>query len=150
MKVTDPWKKLLAALAAGGMFASSAAYAANLNQNLVVNGDFESVTATGDPTNYNAPTVLNWSGSLFAFAYSHDDSTALVDSSPATVPNYANGTPLPLLYGVGDHWYFTSNKSVFGPNFASIINAPGQFYQDVDVSGGDTGNLIATGNAHST
>ena len=47
MKVTDPWKKLLAALAAGGIYASGAVYAANLNENLVTNGDFEMVTDTG-------------------------------------------------------------------------------------------------------
>jgi hypothetical protein len=129
MKVTDLRRKLLAALSAAGMLAPGAAYAANLNQNLVVNGDFETVdlATVGD---YNSPRILNWNGTS-AFAYSHDGSS----SNFGVVPNYADGTPPPN----AGHWYFTSNNAV--PD----INAPGQFYQDVDVSTGATSDAIATG-----
>jgi hypothetical protein len=136
MKVTDPWKKALAALAAGGMFVSGAAYAANLNENLVVNGDFETIDPAVVATAYNAPKILNWAG-VNGFAYSHDGSS----SNFGTVPNYADGTPPPPVPpAVTNHWYFTSNS----PN-AQYINAPGQFYQDIDVSTGATNDPISTG-----
>lgn len=131
MKVTDLRRKLMAALAAGGLLAPSAVHAANLNTNLVVNGGFETVDTVG-PTfgAYFAPRILNWLGTA-AFAYSHDGSS----TAGGFVPNYANGTP-PANSG---HWYFTSNNAV--PD----ITAPGQFYQDIDVSTGDTATTISSG-----
>src|SRR4051812_2990315 len=120
MKVTDLRRKLLAALAAGGMLAPSAAYAANLNTDLVVNGGFENVDLATTSL-YHAPKILNWIGQP-GFAYSHDGSS----SNTGVVPNYANGSPPPS----SGHWYFT-------PNIAPDITAPGQFYQDVNVAGGD-------------
>ena len=129
MKVTDLRRKLMAALAAGGMLAPGALYAANLNTNLVVNNGFETVNLaiTGD---YNGPLILNWSGTQ-GFAYSHNGSS----SNAGVVPDYAEGADPP---GAGN-WYFTSNNAV--PD----INGPGQFYQDIDVSTGDTGTVIASG-----
>jgi hypothetical protein len=123
----------LAAISTGGLLAmAGSAVAAPLNTNLVVNGTFENVNlqSTGG---YNGPQILNWSG-MTAFAYSHDGSS----SSAGVVPNYADGAPPP---GAG-HWYFTSNNAG-----AANIEAPGQFFQDIDVSSGPTGTLIAAGAA---
>jgi hypothetical protein len=130
MKVTDPWKRLLAAVAAGGMYVSGAAYGANLNTNLMVNGDFELVDTVNPPFGaYNAPRILNWIGT--GVAYSHDASI----SNGAAVPDYANGADPP---GAG-HWFFTPNGS------APDVNAPNLFYQDINVAAGDTGNAISSG-----
>jgi hypothetical protein len=147
MKVTNPWKRLLAALAAGGVFVSGAAYAANLNQNLLTNSDFETVTTTGSATNYASPTILNWSGTQSAYAYSHDGSQTFIaeDMMMHAVPDFAtNGVDPPN----AGHWYFTSNRKG-GPTSPTFtrIDAPGEFYQDIDLSTGDTGTLIAGGNA---
>jgi len=123
----------LAAISTGGLLAiAGSAPAAPINTNLVVNGTFENVNlqSTGG---YNGPQILDWSG-MAAFAYSHDGSS----SSAGMVPNYADGTPPP---GAG-HWYFTSNNA--GP---TNIQEPGQFFQDINVSSGPTGTLIATGAA---
>jgi len=122
----------MAALAAGGLLAPSAIYAADLNVNLVTNGDFETVDPTTTATAYNSPLILNWSG-IQGFAYSHDGSS----SSTGVVPDFADGADPP---GAG-HWYFTSNGSE-SPNDA---NGPGQFYQDIDVSTGATGAAITSG-----
>jgi hypothetical protein len=129
MKVTDLRRKLLAALAAGGMIAPSALYAANLNTDLVINGGFENVDLATTST-YNSPKILNWLGQS-AFAYSHDGSS----SNTGLVPNYAEGAAPPA----SGHWYFTPNVSV------PEINAPNLFYQDIAVAAGDTGNAIASG-----
>jgi hypothetical protein len=131
MKVTDPWKRLLAAVAAGGMYVSGAAHAANLNTNLVVNPGFENVVF-GPTGAYGAPQILDWTaGTLQGFAYSHDLSGG--------VPDYANGGPL----AGGGSFYFSANAAPGNVN----INAAGQVSQDVDVSAGPSGTLIATGNA---
>jgi len=145
MKVTDLRRKLMAALAAGGVLAPSAAYAANLNTNLVTNPGFENVDllTTGD---YGAPLILDWIGAPPAppalgykgFAYSHDGS--------AGVPDYANGGPL----AGGGSWYFTPNndaEDINGVATVADIDGPSQFYQDIDVSTGASGTLIATGTA---
>ena len=129
MKVTDLRRKLLAALAAGGMLAPSAVYAANLNTDLVINGGFENVDLATTSL-YNSPRILNWSGAS-AFAYSHNGSS----SNAGVVPNYADGTPPPS----SGNWYFTPNVS------EPAINAPNLFYQDINVAGGDTGNAISSG-----
>src|SRR5207237_5600878 len=124
----------LAGISTGGILAmAGGAAAAPANTNLVVNGGFENVNlqSTGG---YSGPQILNWSGTA-AFAYSHDGSS----SSAGVVPNYADGAPPP---GAG-HWYFTSNN---GPGTTNI-EAPGLFFQDIDVSSGPTGTLIASGTA---
>lgn len=133
MKVTDLRRKLLAALAAGGLLAPGAIRAADLNVNLVTNGDFEAVDVNTIAMAYNSPLIVNWSG-LQGFAYSHDGSS----SSAGVVPDWADGDDPP---GAG-HWYFTSNGAD-NPE----ANAPGQFYQDINVSTGATGSAIAAGSA---
>ncbi len=137
MKVTDLRRKLWAALAAAGMLGPAAAYAANLNQNLLVNGDFETVDLATYEATYGSPKILNWAGTSSGYAYSHDGSS----SNFGIVPNYADGTPPPpVAPAVTNHWYFTSNKPG-GP----YIDAAGKFYQDIDVSTGDSASVIATG-----
>jgi hypothetical protein len=124
---------LSAALAAVGLV-PAAVEAAPIGSNLVVNGDFESVdpTSTG---NYSGPKIRVWSG-LAAFAYSHDGSM----SGAAVVPDYADGADPP---GAG-HWYFSANNDGNG-NAGPDIRNPGDFYQDIDVSGGPSGALINSG-----
>ena len=122
-----------AAISSAGILAmAGGAAAAPTNTNLVVNGGFENVNlqSTGG---YNGPQILDWSG-MAAFAYSHDGSS----SSAGLVPNYADGAAPP---GAG-HWYFSSNNSG-----ATNVEAPGLFFQDIDVSAGATGTLIASGSA---
>lgn len=124
---------ILAAISTGGLLAAAGnAAAAPLGTNLVVNGGFENVNLQSTGA-YNGPQILDWSG-MPAFAYSHDGSS----SSAGVVPNYADGAQ-PA--GAG-HWYFTSNNS--GP---TDINAPGLFFQNIDVSAGPTGAAIASGTA---
>src|SRR5262245_16427678 len=131
MKVTDLRRKLMAALAAGGMLAPSAMYAANLNENLVTNGGFEIVDTVNPPFGaYNAPRILNWLGNS-GVAYSHNGSI----SNGAAVPDYADGADPPN----AGNWYFTANAST------PEINDPGEFYQDINVAGGATGTAIASG-----
>jgi PEP-CTERM motif len=133
MKVTDLRRKLIAALIAGGSLAPGAAYAADLNVNLVTNGGFENVdlsTTYDGAGNYNAPRILDWLGTS-VFAYSHDGSS----SNGGVVPDYADGAD-PTNAG---HWYFTSNSGQPDPD------APGEFYQDIDVSTGATAPVIASG-----
>lgn len=128
MKVTDLRRKLMAALAAGGVLAPSAVHAADLNTNLVTNPGFESVDF-GTTGNYGAPLILNWTGQ--GFAYSHDFSGG--------VPDYANGGPL----AGGGSFYFSPNAGPGGVN----VDAPDEFYQDINVSTGASGALIAGGTA---
>jgi hypothetical protein len=133
MKVTNLRRKLIAALVASGMLAPTAACAANLDQNLVVNGGFEHVDL-GTPGPENSPLILDWTPSVTtnsAFAYSHDPNTT-------GVPDYADGDdpPNPGL------WYFNSNRPVATYGY---IDQPGKFYQDINVAGGNSGSLIATG-----
>jgi hypothetical protein len=130
MKVTDLRRKLLAALAAGGMLAPGAIQvrAADLNTNLLTNPGFENVTFTPPLGNYSAPRILDWSGTN-GFAYSHDGTGG--------IPDYANGGPL----AGGGSFYFTSGKP------GADITAAGQFFQDIDVSTGASGSLIAAGTA---
>ncbi len=133
MKVTDLRRKLLAALAAGGMLAPSAIFAANLDTNLAVNGDFENVdinTILG-----GAVKILNWdAGTDIGYAYSH---TGALDGMGNVIPDYANGGPL----ASGGNFYFTPNAT------PGDIHVAGQMTQLIDVSSGTTGSLIATGNA---
>lgn len=129
MKVIRWTRGLLLSLAAGGAIGLGTASGAPLDTNLVTNGDFENVdlNSTG---NYGGPRILDWSG-LAAFAYSHDGSS----TAAGVVPDYANGAAPPN----AGHWYFTANNGV--PD----ITAADQFYQDIDVSAGDTGATIAMG-----
>jgi hypothetical protein len=134
MKVTDLRRKLIAALVAAGTLVPVGAYAANFNQNLVVNGDFETVDL--NTTNVlHSPLILNWNSVIGGYAYSHNGSS----SSAGVVPNFANGTAPPN----AGNWYLTTNRPG-GPEL-DRIDAPGEFYQDIDVSAGDTGAFINAG-----
>jgi hypothetical protein len=130
MKVADIRRKLMAALAAGGLLAPTAAYAANLNTNLIANGGFENVDL-GTVGNYFGPLLLNWDG--MGFALSHDYSGG--------VPNYADGGPL----AGGGSWYFYPGSTAEGGTPHHSLSTA--ITQTVDVSGGDSGTLIASGAA---
>jgi hypothetical protein len=141
MKVTDLRRKLLAALAAGGLLAPGAIQAADLNTNLVVNPGFETVDLNVSAGGLRAVKILNWTGgSAMGFAYSHNGA---LNSMGQAIPNYANGDPL----AGGGSFYFTSNASGAGPPVQPDITAPGQVAQVIDVSANPSGSLIASGNA---
>ncbi|RIK80720.1 MAG: hypothetical protein DCC67_09005 [Planctomycetota bacterium] len=132
MKITNWRKKLAATLAAGGLLSPAAARAANLDENLVVNGTFESVNTaiTGD---YGAPAINNWLGGP-GFAYSHQPNTT-------GIPDYADGDDPP---GAGN-WYFTPNNNPGSDT--GDWREPNGVYQDVTLNAGATGSQIASGEA---
>jgi hypothetical protein len=138
MKVSDLRRKLLAALAAGGIFSPGAIHGANLNTNLVVNPGFETVDLNVSAGGSRAVKIQNWTGgSAVGFAYSHNGA---LNAMGQAIPNYANGTPL----SGGGSFYFTPNASdIAQPD----INAPGQVAQVIDASANPSGSLIASGNA---
>ena len=130
MKVTDLRRKLMAALAAGGLLAPSAVYAANLNTDLVVNGGFENVDLATTST-YHSPKILNWLGG--------PGLRLLARRIAATALASCRTTPMAPRRRASGHWYFSPNLS------APDITTPGQFYQDIDVGAGDTDSTIASG-----
>lgn len=132
MKTKGWCKGVSVGCVSGGLMIPLAAQGALLDVNLVLNGGFENVDLA-TIGNYNAPRILDWVGT--AFAYSHNGSS----SAAGIVPNYADGAPPPG----GGNWYFSSNNS---PPTADIHEA-NLFYQDISVSSGPTGNAIATGQA---
>ncbi len=109
------------------------AKAADVARNLVVNGDFENVNL-GTTGGYNGPLILNWTGPNL-FAYSHDGSSSVA----GVVSDYAEGADPP---GAG-HWYFTSNNT--GVSSPTDVHDPGVYFQDINVSTGDTATVIAAG-----
>ncbi len=131
MKVTNWRRRLATTLVAGGLISPAAAQAANLDTNLLANPGFESVDlgVTGD---YNAPMILNWQGT--GFAYSHNPGVT-------TIPDYADGADPP---GAG-LWYFTANNQPLAAS--GDIREPDVFYQDLVVNAGATGTQIASGEA---
>jgi len=130
MKVIDIRRKLIATLAAGGMLSASAAQAANLDVNLVVNGGFESVDF-GTLGASSGPLLNDWAGQ--GFTYSHDGSGG--------VPNYANGTPLA---NGGSYYFAPASTTTGGTPHHTLATA---ITQSISVAAGPTGSLIATGNA---
>jgi hypothetical protein len=137
MKINNWCRKLSASLVAGGLLCMpSAARAANLGENLVVNGGFESVDINTVGASYNSPKILNWTGPNM-FAYSHDGSS----SSTGVVPDYADGDP-PANSG---HWYFTSNNT--GMDTPTDVHDPDLYFQDINVGTTATGASIAAGTA---
>lgn len=138
MKVTDLRRKLIITLAAGGLIAPGAVYAANLNTNLLINAGFENVDL-GTVGDADGPKILDWTttGGISAFAYAHA-------GAGGQGMDYANGGPL----AGGGQYYFTAGNGFTGGNVTPVnINAAGQFYQDIDVSTGPSGALIASGGA---
>lgn len=138
MKIFNWCRKLSATLVAGGLLLPSAAQAANLGVNLVVNGDFENVNINSTGA-YGGPLVLDWTGPNL-FAYSHDHSVTST-SGPGGVPDYADGADPP---GAG-HWYFTPNNT--GLTDPTDVHDPDTYYQDINVSTGATAVAIANGDA---
>jgi hypothetical protein len=132
MKVTDLRRKLIATLAAGGLIAPGVLQAANLNTNLLINAGFENVDL-GTVGNYSGPKILDWTttGGISAFAYAHE-------GQGGQGADYANGKPL----AGGGQYYFSA-----GNGTPVDVTAAGQFYQDINVSTGPSGTLIAGGNA---
>jgi hypothetical protein len=144
MKLTDLRRKLGAAFAAGGLLAPGIAHAANLNTNLVLNPGFENVdintwvpVAGVDPLAF-AVKILDWGGTEMGFAYSH---AGLTTGEGGAIGDFANGGPLPS----GGNFYFTSNATMMP---TPGITSPSQFFQEIDVSTGASGNLIASGIAN--
>jgi hypothetical protein len=129
MKVSDLRRKLFATLVAGGLVAPGALHAANLDTNLVTNPGFETVDINTIGGTYDSPQILQWTGPA-AFAYAHAGGGGIG-------PDYANGGPL----ANGGAYYFTPN------NLVPDALAPGQYFQDIDVSTGASGALIAGGTA---
>jgi hypothetical protein len=126
MKVNNWRKNLATTLAACGLMSPAAAYAANLNTNLVVNPSFENVD-TGVPGDFGAVKILDWAG-INGFAYSHFAAT-----------DYADGADPP---GAGNY-YFSANNNPGSDT--GDIRQPNLFYQDLDVSTGPTAAAIAEG-----
>lgn len=141
MKVTNWRRKLAATLAAGGILVPAALPAANLNENLLTNAGFENVNINASEGGYNAVEILDWTdGTATGYAYSHDGS---LNGAGGTIPDYANGgiyTGGTAPAG-GGSFYFTSNAT------PGDVTAPGQFSQNIDLTGGDSGSLIAAGEA---
>ena len=137
MKVTDLRRKLMAALAAGGLLAPSAVQCGQSQYEPAGESRFRKrdINTIGG---IRSPKILDWTaGTKSGFAYSHDGSLTGIGG---VMPDYANGGPL----AGGGHFYFTANATP-APN--PDITGPGQFSQDVDVSTGASGTLIATGTA---
>lgn len=139
MKVTNWRRKLAATLAAGGILVPAALPAADLNVNLLTDPGFENVNINASEGGYNAVEILSWTdGTATGYAYSHDGS---LNGAGGTIPDYANGgiyTGGSAPAGSGS-FYFTSNAT------PGDVTAPGQFSQNIDLTGGDSGALIATG-----
>jgi hypothetical protein len=129
MKVTDLRRKLAATLAACGMLGPSVSHAADLNTNLVVNGGFETVDLGTTGGAYAGPQIQNWTATgLFAYAHTGQGGVGA---------DYANGRPL----AGGGQYYFSADNNV--PD----TTAAHQAVQNLTLSGGASGTLIATGNA---
>lgn len=128
MKVKNWCQQLGAALVAAGLLLPSVAYAANLNQNLVVDPGFEDVTATTGT--YGSRQLNSWAdGSQFGFAYAYSQ-------------NYDRGGPL---VG-GGSYYFTANGEPSSGSPGNVDN-PGEVAQLIDLSSGATATAIAAGSA---
>ena len=126
MKVTNWRKKIAAALIAGGVMAPTALRAAPLDTNLIVDPGFEDVD-TGTTCCYDAVKLNSWAdGTQSGFAYAYTQ-------------NYDNGGPLA---GGGDY-YFTAN----GDDGIADITTPEQVAQNIGISTGDSGALIAISEA---
>jgi hypothetical protein len=132
MKVTNWRRKLAAALVAGGLMSPQAAYAANLNVNLVPDPQFDVLTNPLVQCCFGAKYQLDsWNdGTQRGFAY--DNSATFYDS----------GGPLA---GGGIH-YFSSG--VYGGNGEDPdITMPGQVSENIDVSTGPSLAQIDSGEA---
>ncbi|HEX2476732.1 MAG TPA: hypothetical protein VHK01_18405, partial [Lacipirellulaceae bacterium] len=121
MKVTNICRKLAASLAAAGMLAFSTAHAADLNTNLLVNPSFEAVDPGFPVGDYSAVLITEgWTGDFGGGVGAYNVSLG-----------YTAGT---LPAGAGNYFYtFPAN--------------PTRARQNINLSGGASGSLIAAGNA---
>jgi hypothetical protein len=143
MKVTNWRRKLAASLVAGGLLAPCAVEAANLDTNLIINPGFEDVDV-GTPCCYLSAAVKinSWtSGSRVGFAYNNQ--LPKLDGSGNL--GWDDGGPL-----AGGGTYFfgpaSGTEGVQDVDYFSVLN-PGEVSQNMDVSTGPTGTLIASGEA---
>ena len=125
MKILN-WRKALArALVTAGLVLPASAFAAELQVNLVNNPGFETVDAN-DPGPFTSVRALGW-----------DDADGDLDDNFA-YPYSSNYSGDPAPPGAGDYHFSGGFGTVRGE--ATIT-------QSFDVSSGDSGALIATGNA---
>ncbi len=140
MKVTNWRRKLAASLVAGGLLAPCAIQAANLDTNLVTNPGFEDVDVGITCCYQSAAVKINsWSnGSLTGFAYNNQ--LPKLDGSGDL--GWDDGGPL----AGGGTYFFGPASGSDDVNYQSVTS-PGLVSQNLDVSTGQTGTLIASGEA---
>jgi Dockerin type I domain len=140
MKVTNWRRKLAASLVAGGLLAPCAVQGANLDTNLVTNPGFEDVDVNTTCCYLSAAVKINsWSnGSLTGFAYNNE----LVKLDGSGNIGWDDGGPL----AGGGKYFFGPASGTDAVNYQSVTS-PGLVSQNLDVSTGPTGGLIATGAA---
>jgi hypothetical protein len=134
MKVTNWRRKLAASLVAGGLLAPCAVKGANLDTNLVANPGFEDVDVATTCCYLSAAVKINsWtSGTIPGFAYNYG-------------LGFDDGGPL----AGGGTYFFGPASGTNGDadvDYFRVLN-PGKVSQDLSVSTGATGTLIASGNA---
>jgi hypothetical protein len=143
MKVTNWRRKLAASLVAGGLLVPCAVEAANLDTNLVTNPGFEDVDVGTVCCYQSAAVKINsWSnGSRVGFAYNNE--LEKLDGSGGI--GWDDGGPL----AGGGKYFFGPASGTEGQqdvDYFSVLN-PGEVSQNLDVSTGATGTLIASGEA---
>jgi hypothetical protein len=128
---------------AGGLLAPCAVEAANLDTNLVINPGFEDVDVGTTCCYQSAATKVNsWAnGSRMGFAYNNQ----LLELNGSGELGWDDGGPL-----AGGGLYFfgpaSGTDGAEGVDYFSVLN-PGEVSQNLDVSTGPTGTLIAAGEA---
>jgi hypothetical protein len=130
MKVTN-WRRTLAAsLVAGGLLSPSAAYAADLNTNLIPDPQFDMLTDPPVQCCFGQFQLDSWNdGTQLGFAYDN------------TVSLYDSGGPLA---GGGTHYFSSGRYSGGDP---PDVTMPGQVSENIDVSTGATLSQIESGEA---
>ena len=120
-------RAIFGAVSATAFVGAATAHGAPINTNLVINGGFENVDPlVVSPGPYGGVKILDWLGTTI-FNYGH--------GSP--INDFASGDFPP---GSGASYFTAANAS-------PEINDPGQVFQLIDLSTGETGALIPTGNA---
>jgi hypothetical protein len=128
MKILNFRRRVAAALVACGIFVPTTVVAGDLRTNLVVNPSFEEV----DPADvgfFDSVRILDW-------PESPDDGDPVDDGFAYNYGQNYSGIPTPP--GAGD-FHFTGG--------ANTVGGQPTLTQEIDVSEGATGDLIATGNA---
>ena len=128
MKIVNFRRRVAAALVACAIFVPINAVAGELQTNLVVNPSFEEV----DPADvgfFDSVRILDWPEAT-------DDGDPADDGFAYNYSQKNSGVPAPP--GAGD-FHFTGG--------ANTVGGQPTLTQEIDVSGGATGDLIAAGNA---